>query len=87
VSHLTPLDLPYQATLQGLTQTMMQRGADAVGAATQAQAVLYGILQRQATMLAFVDVFWLLAVVFLAVSPLAFLMKKIAPHQGPVTME
>jgi DHA2 family multidrug resistance protein len=87
VSHLTPLDLPYQATVQGLTQAMMQRGADAVGAATQAQAVLYGILQRQATMLAFVDVFWLLAVLFLAVSPLVFLMKKIAPHQGPVVME
>ncbi len=87
VSHLTPLDLPYQATLQGLTQTLMQRGADAVSAATQAQATLYGILQRQATMLAFVDVFWLLAVVFLAVSPLVFLMKRIPPHKGPVMLE
>jgi DHA2 family multidrug resistance protein len=87
LSHLTPLDPPYQSTIQGLTQALIQRGSDAVAAASQAQAMLYGMLQRQAMMLAFVDVFWLLAMVFLAVTPLVFFMKKVAPHKGPVTME
>ena len=87
LSHLTPLDQPYQSTIQGLTQALIQRGSDAVAAANQAQAMLYAMLQRQAMMLAFVDVFWLLAMVFLAVTPLVFFMKKVAPHKGPVTME
>ena len=33
------------------------------------------------------DVFWQLAMVFLAVTPLVFFMKKVAPYKGPVTME
>jgi DHA2 family multidrug resistance protein len=87
VSHLTPLDPAYQSTLQGLTQTLIQGGSDAAQAASQAQGMLYGMVQQQAMMRAFVDVFWLLAVVFLAVTPLVFLMKKVEPHKGAVMME
>ena len=54
---------------------------------SQAQAMLYGMVQRQSMMRAFVDVFWLLARVFLAVIPLVFLMKKVQPHKGPVMAE
>ena len=87
VSHLTPLDPNYQAALQGLSQTLAAGGADAAQAANQAQAVLYGMVQQQAMMKAFVDVFWLLAIIFLAVVPLVFLMKKVEPHKGAVFVE
>jgi hypothetical protein len=38
-------------------------------------------------MCAFVDVFWLLGVIFLAVVPLVFLMKKVGPRKGAVVVE
>ena len=36
----------------------------------------YGLLQRHAAMLAFVDDFWLMGLTFLSLIPLMFLMKK-----------
>jgi len=87
VSHLTPLDPNYQTSLQGLTQALTSRGADAAQAASQAQGMLYGMVQQQAMMKAFVDVFWMLALVFLAMIPLVFLMKRVQPHKVAVLVE
>jgi DHA2 family multidrug resistance protein len=87
VSHMTLLDGNYQSALQALSQTLEQTGSNATQALGQAQATLYGMLQRQAMMRAFVDIFWLLGIVFLAVAPVVLLMKKVQPHKGPVTME
>jgi DHA2 family multidrug resistance protein len=44
--------------------------------------MLYGQMQRQASMLSFVDNFWLMGVICLAVIPLMFVMKKIRPQKG-----
>ena len=87
IEHMTPLDQNYQATLQGLAQSLVARGSNAVQALDQAQAILFGMLQRQAMMRAFVDVFWLLGVVFLSVIPLVFFMRKVQPHKGPMIAE
>ena len=87
VSHMSPLDPAYQSALQGLSQAFTQKGSDPAQALNQAQGTLYGMLQRQATMRAFVDVFWLLGVIFLAVVPLVFLMKKVGPRKGTVMVE
>ena len=38
-------------------------------------------------MLAFVDTFWALGLTFLAIIPLALLLKKTGPHKGPVMVE
>jgi len=46
--------------------------------------VLYNLVQRQSAMLAFLDNFWLLGVVFLAVIPLMFFMKRARPQPGAV---
>ncbi|MGA3041464.1 MAG: EmrB/QacA family drug resistance transporter, partial [Bryobacteraceae bacterium] len=56
-------------------------------AMAEAQGVLYGVLQRQSAMLAFVDSFWVLGIIFLAVIPLMFFIKSVGPHKGPVVME
>jgi len=83
VGHMTPLDTAYRAMLGGASQMMAAHGADPVLAAHQAQGLAYGLLMRHATMLAFLDDFWLMGVVILLVVPFMFLMKKVAPHKGP----
>ena len=83
VSHLTPFDSTYRAAESGASQLLVQHGANATQALSQAQGLLYGELQRQATMLAFLDAFWLLGLTFMALIPLMFLMKKAPPHKGP----
>jgi len=83
VSHMTPLDPAYRAMLGGAGQMLAAGGSDPVLAAHQAQGLAYGVLMRHSTMLAFLDDFWLMAVVILAVIPFMFLMKKVQPHRGP----
>lgn len=80
VSHVTPLDAPYQAAIAGTSRFFMQQGSSATQAAQQAQGLIYGNLVRQSTMLAFIDTFWLLGLTFLAMIPLMFLMKTAKPH-------
>jgi hypothetical protein len=45
------------------------------------------MLQQQSSMKAFVDTFWLLGVIFLAVIPLMLLVKRVQPHEGAIVME
>jgi DHA2 family multidrug resistance protein len=51
-------------------------GADASHGAVGAQAMVYQQLQRQSTMLSFVDNFWIMSVICVCVIPLMFLMKR-----------
>jgi DHA2 family multidrug resistance protein len=83
VSHMTPLDSSYQAMLNGAKQMLVAQGSDPVQAAHQAQGLAYGLLMRHASMLAFLDDFWLMAVVILGMVPFMFLMKKVQPHKEP----
>ena len=83
VSHMTPLDSAYQAMLGGAKQMLAAQGSDPVQAAHQAQGLAYGLLMRHATMLAFLDDFWLMAVIILIMVPFMFLMKKVRPHKEP----
>jgi DHA2 family multidrug resistance protein len=87
VSHLTPLDPGYTQALQDTTARLAAAGASTADAAQQAHGVLYSLVQRNAAMLASADTFWILALVFLAMVPLAFFLKKSAPHTGPMMME
>ena len=81
VSHMTPLDSAYQAMLNGAKQMLIAHGSDPAQAATQAQGMAYGLLMRHASMLAFLDDFWLMAMFILGVIPFMFLMKKARPHK------
>jgi DHA2 family multidrug resistance protein len=83
VSHMTPLDSAYQAMLIGAKQMLVAQGSDPVQAGRQAQGLAYGLLMRHASMLAFLDDFWLMAIVILGMIPFMFLMKKVRPHKGP----
>jgi len=83
VSHLTPLDPAYTASVSGASRFLMSQGSNSVQALNQAHGLLYGNLIRQATMLAYTDAFWLLGLTFLAMIPCMFLMKKIKLHGAP----
>jgi len=57
----------------------MQRGSDFVTASHQSLALIYGAVQKQAALLSFIDVFYLLGWMFLLATPLVLLMRKSKP--------
>ena len=75
-ANVTVYDQASQSMLYGLRQTFMAAGADAATAAARANAALFGMVQRQATMVSFVGIFQLLGVLFIALIPLVLLMKR-----------
>jgi MFS transporter, DHA2 family, multidrug resistance protein len=87
VSHVTPLDSGYTDLLHNAAATLVAKGASAADAATQAQAVVYGLIQKHAGMMAVTDTFWILTIVFIAIVPLALLFKKTPRVAGPVAIE
>jgi len=76
VGHLSPLNPRYMEALHGAAAALRSHGSDAAKALQQAQELLYYQLQRQSAMLAFIDVFWILGVMSLAMIPLMFIIKN-----------
>ena len=70
-----------QNMLTAMKQAFMARGMDAATATQQANAAAFGMVQQQASMMAYIDTFFLLAIMFVACLPLIFIMKK-APKGG-----
>jgi MFS transporter, DHA2 family, multidrug resistance protein len=81
--HVNPASQQAETMLEGLRQTFMSRGADPVTAMRQAEGALWAIVQRQASMLSYNDVFRFLAGMFILMLPLLLLMKKPAGGKGP----
>jgi MFS transporter, DHA2 family, multidrug resistance protein len=82
VEHVSTLDSPYRSMFEGAKQLFLSKGADAAYATQQAQQMIYNTVQRQASVLAFLEDFRWLALTFLAVIPLVFLMKKTRPGRA-----
>ena len=76
VEHLTPYHGAYRASLSGAAQLAIAHGSSPPDAAAKAQGLIYGSMLRQANMQAFLDAFWVMGVLFLAVIPLMFLIRK-----------
>jgi DHA2 family multidrug resistance protein len=68
--------------MQGASRAMQAHGLSASGATQRAYALIQGTVQRQATMLAYIDCFWLLGIAILLMIPTVFLMKKSKPGGG-----
>ena len=79
-AHVTPYDPRAQALFMQIERAAMASGADAVTASNRAYGALFGIVQRQAAMVSFVSIFWLLGMLFLVLVPLVLLMKR--PSHG-----
>jgi DHA2 family multidrug resistance protein len=74
-THVTPFALKSQQMLEQLRSAIMGSGADPVTASQRAQAVLFGMVQRQASMLAFVNLMRLFGGLFVLIVPLLWFAK------------
>ncbi|HZR31368.1 MAG TPA: DHA2 family efflux MFS transporter permease subunit [Terriglobales bacterium] len=83
-ANVTPYDLTSRRVLESIRAALIARGMDAVTATRQAYGAVFGMVQQQASMLAFNHIFLLLGGFFLAVTPLIFLMKKPKKGGAPV---
>jgi DHA2 family multidrug resistance protein len=81
-AHVTPYSTQYNELVHTLQQAVLPRHASAADALHQAQALLYAIVQKQASVLSYIDGFWLMGVVLLALVPLVFVFRR-AGRGGP----
>lgn len=72
-----PSSISYQDTLQQVTHYFVSQGSSLVQAKQQAFAWIGQQVQAQASLLAYIDVFWTLMLVSLAAVPLALMLRKI----------
>lgn len=85
VEHVAPSDLGYQQTIDAVTRYFQAQGSSASDAASQALAWVGKTLQQQVDFLAYIDVFWLLAVVALLMIPVASILRPIDLSAPPKT--
>jgi DHA2 family multidrug resistance protein len=85
-SHVTAYDAPATAMLNSIKNGLIASGMDPTTATKQAYAAAFGIVQRHAAMLSYLDTFFLLSMLFIAVLPLILLMKKPKGGGGPESM-
>jgi DHA2 family multidrug resistance protein len=76
VEHVNPFSPAYRKVLAGFSATFSSGGSSAADAASKATGMVYGLVQRQAAMLAFLDNYKLLGVVFLIVLPVMLLLRR-----------
>ena len=81
-AHITSSDLGVRTALAGFTNQFLHSGYSAADSAMRALAQVEALLQQQATMLAFLDCFWLLGVVALAGPVLALLIRRFGSGGG-----
>jgi DHA2 family multidrug resistance protein len=91
-THLLAVDVnPYnpqtQVFLKGVQSAMILHGSDPHTAVSQSYGAIWGMVERQASMLAFVDTFRAMAVVFLLMLPLLFIMKRPKYSRGGVAID
>ena len=81
--HVSAFDPTTTNVLEQLKAGFMAGGADIVSATNQAYVALYGMIQRQASMVAFVNIFRLLGFLFLVLIPLVLIMRRPKGSAGP----
>jgi len=84
--HVNSFSVAYRNMLSGTQAKLIAAGSTAAQASAQAHSMIYNTIQRQAVMLAFLDNFKMLGVVFLAVIPVLVLMKKPKVRAGSVSV-
>jgi DHA2 family multidrug resistance protein len=84
VAHVTPYSFQTQAKLHALKNAALSRGMDGVSAERFSFAAIEGIVRRQAGMLAYNRIFWIVGLAFLVIIPLLLLLKKPRNYGGPM---
>jgi DHA2 family multidrug resistance protein len=81
-ARVTAFNPQTQVVATGLQAAMIAHGADPVTAARQSYGAIWGMVQKQAAMVSFVDTFAAMSVVFLLMLPLLAVMKKPRHHRA-----
>jgi DHA2 family multidrug resistance protein len=79
-AHVSGFDMHVRSLLEQIRAGFMARGMDFTTATQAAYGALSGMVSQQAVMVAFVQLFRILALVFAIVVPLVFIMKR--PKSG-----
>jgi len=74
-THITPYGQQTQEMLNQIRSAMIASGSDPVTAARKTEALLFGMVQRQATMLSFLNMMRFFGVIFLLIVPLVWLTR------------
>ena len=85
-ANVTAMSPNVRAMVANLQTMFISRGSDPVTAQHQAYGAIFGMVNRQAAMVAFNQTFELLGAVFVGVLPLIFLMKRPSHKAGPPAM-
>jgi len=72
--------------MNSLRGMFMASGSDIATAAHQARAVMFAMVERQASMLAYNSIFLILAGLFVLMLPFIFLMRRPQARGGPMAM-
>jgi MFS transporter, DHA2 family, multidrug resistance protein len=75
VANVTAGNLKARSLLEGMRANFYLHGADKVTASRKALAGMYGLVQQHASMLAFVEAFWVMGAIFLLMLPFLPLLK------------
>jgi DHA2 family multidrug resistance protein len=86
VAHTAPGTPSYENMVGGLVQMLKGHGSSGADATRQAYGMVSGMIDRQATALAYVDVISTLAVVALCLVPFLLIMKRNKPAVGDQTV-
>jgi DHA2 family multidrug resistance protein len=81
-AHVSGYDPGSQMLFSQMQSAFLAKGMDAASAYRAAYAAVFGMVQRQAMMVSFVQVFRLLALIFALAIPLVFIMRR--PRSGQV---
>lgn len=85
VGQLSPYRPEFQQYFQA-TSAMLGQSNDPASGQQQAYGLLYGMLQQQSSLFAYVDTFRWLALLCVICVPLVFLFRKTKAKKGPVAM-
>jgi DHA2 family multidrug resistance protein len=85
-AHVTPFSLSARGMMHSLQAMFMARGSDIATADHQARAAMFGMVQQQASMLAYNSIFLILAGLFFLMLPFIFLMRKPQAKGGPMAL-
>jgi MFS transporter, DHA2 family, multidrug resistance protein len=76
IAHIAPGALPTKRMLQGMQSWFHLRGFDNYTASRKALGAMYGMMQAHASMLSFVEAFWVMGVMFLVMLPFLLLLRN-----------
>jgi DHA2 family multidrug resistance protein len=86
MEHVNSMNPAYNNMINGTAGSLMTHGASAAQATAQAHGMVLGMVQRQATMMAFLDNFKLLGIIFFAIIPVMVLLKRPKMQGGPIAV-